>query len=60
MLVAASNVNLYGQRVKCGGREGVAEDGLHQKVNVILWKDAMGSTSVPAQLIEKQKKDDDD
>jgi hypothetical protein len=34
-----------------------------QKLNVILWKDAMGSAPVPAQLMEKQmkqKKDDDD
>jgi len=34
-----------------------------QKLNVILWKDAMGDAPVPAQLLEKQKKakkDDDD
>jgi hypothetical protein len=34
-----------------------------QKLNVILWKDAMWSAPVPAQLMEKQKKqkkDDDD
>jgi DNA-binding beta-propeller fold protein YncE len=34
-----------------------------QKLNVILWKDAMGDKVVPAQLLEKrkkQKKDDDD
>ena len=27
-----------------------------QKLNVILWKDAMGDKPVPAQLLEKQKK----
>jgi hypothetical protein len=34
-----------------------------QKLNVILWKDAMGSKPMPAMLIEKHKKtvkDDDD
>ena len=33
-----------------------------QKLNVILWKDAMGSKPVPAMLLEKRKfkKDDDD
>jgi hypothetical protein len=34
-----------------------------QKLNVILWRDAMGDTPVPAQLTEKRKKakkDDDD
>ncbi len=34
-----------------------------QKLNVILWKDAMGDKLVPTQLLEKrkkQKKDDDD
>ena len=33
-----------------------------QKLNVILWKDAMGSTPVPAMLTQKRKlkKDDDD
>jgi hypothetical protein len=33
-----------------------------QKLNVILWKDAMGSKAVPAMLTEKRKlkKDDDD
>jgi hypothetical protein len=33
------------------------------KLNVILWRDAMGSKPVPAQLTQKQKKakkDDDD
>jgi hypothetical protein len=33
-----------------------------QKLNVILWKDMMGSKPVPAMLTEKRKlkKDDDD
>jgi hypothetical protein len=34
-----------------------------EKLNVILWKDAMGDAPVPGQLLEKQKKvkqDDDD
>jgi hypothetical protein len=35
-----------------------------QKLNVILWKDAMGNAPVPAQLKERHKKtadkDDDD
>jgi hypothetical protein len=34
-----------------------------QKLNVILWRDAMGDAAVPAQLMQKQKKakkDDDD
>ena len=34
-----------------------------QKLNVILWKDAMGTTPVPAMLTERRKKaakDDDD
>ena len=34
-----------------------------QKLNVILWKDAMGNAPVPAMLTQrkaKQKKDDDD
>jgi hypothetical protein len=26
-----------------------------QKLNVILWKDAMGDEAVPAQLLQKQK-----
>jgi hypothetical protein len=33
------------------------------KLNVILWRDAMGDAAVPAQLTEKQKrakKDEDD
>jgi hypothetical protein len=34
-----------------------------RKLNVILWKDAMGDAPVPAQLTQKEKKakkDDDD
>ena len=34
-----------------------------QKLNVILWRDAMGDAPVPAQILEKHKKgkkDDDD
>ena len=34
-----------------------------QKLNVILWKDAMGEKPVPAQMLKKRKKkkkDDDD
>ena len=34
-----------------------------QKLNVILWKDAMGDKAVPSSLTEKRKnakKDDDD
>ena len=33
-----------------------------QKLNVILWKDAMGDKPVPAALLERRKKtkDDDD
>ena len=52
-----------------GGKESAKMDFTHpdrvdaQKLNVILWKDAMGNAPVPAQLREKlknQKKDDDD
>ena len=52
-----------------GAKESAKMDFTHedrapvQKLNVILWKDAMGSKPVPAQLLEKQKKtkkDDDD
>jgi hypothetical protein len=31
-----------------------------EKLNVILWKDAMGNAPVPAMLKEKPKKDDTD
>jgi DNA-binding beta-propeller fold protein YncE len=52
-----------------GARESAKMDFTHadraptQKLNVILWRDAMGDREVPAQLTEKQKrakKDDDD
>jgi DNA-binding beta-propeller fold protein YncE len=52
-----------------GARESMKMDFTHpdradvQKLNVILWRDAMGDAPVPAQLTEKQKKtrkDDDD
>ncbi len=51
-----------------GGEESMKMDFRHadraptQKLNVILWKDAMGSKPVPAMLTQKRKlkKDDDD
>jgi len=52
-----------------GARESAKMDFTHadraptQKLNVILWRDAMGDRAVPAQLMQKQKKakkDDDD
>ena len=51
-----------------GGEESSKMDFRHadraptQKLNVILWKDAMGSKAVPTMLTEKRKfkKDDDD
>ena len=52
-----------------GARESAKMDFTHadradaSKLNVILWRDAMGDRAVPAQLTEKQKKakrDDDD
>jgi hypothetical protein len=52
-----------------GARESMKMDFTHpdrapvQKLNVILWRDAMGDAPVPVQLTEKQKKakkDDDD
>jgi DNA-binding beta-propeller fold protein YncE len=52
-----------------GARESAKMDFSHadradaQKLNVILWRDAMGDAPVPAQLMQKQKKakkDDDD
>jgi len=52
-----------------GAKESMKMDFRHadrvdpQKLNVILWKDAMGDTAVPASLTErrkKAKKDDDD
>ena len=57
------------QRTASGARESSKMDFTHedradpQKLNVILWKDAMGDRPVPALLLEKrkkQKKDDDD
>jgi DNA-binding beta-propeller fold protein YncE len=52
-----------------GAKESAKMDFTHadraptQKLNVILWRDAMGEAAVPAQLMQKQKrakKDDDD
>jgi hypothetical protein len=52
-----------------GGKESSKMDFTHedradpQKLNIILWKDAMGAKPVPALLLEKRKKskkDDDD
>jgi DNA-binding beta-propeller fold protein YncE len=57
------------QRTAPGARESSRMDFTHedhadpQKLNVILWKDAMGDKPVPALLLEKRKKskkDDDD
>ena len=57
------------QRTAPGARESSKMDFTHEdradprKLNVILWKDAMGDRPVPALLLEKrkkQKKDDDD
>jgi DNA-binding beta-propeller fold protein YncE len=57
------------QRTAPGARESSKMDFTHEdradpaKLNVILWKDAMGERPVPALLLEKrkkQKKDDDD
>jgi DNA-binding beta-propeller fold protein YncE len=57
------------QRTAVGARESSKMDFTHEdradprKLNVILWKDAMGDKAVPALLLEKrkkQKKDDDD
>jgi hypothetical protein len=57
------------QRTAPGARESSKMDFTHedhadpQKLNVILWKDAMGERPVPALLLEKRKKsrkDDDD
>jgi hypothetical protein len=56
-------------RTAPGARESSKMDFTHedhapvQKLNVILWQDAMGNKAVPAQLTEKRKKtkkDDDD
>jgi hypothetical protein len=52
-----------------GAKESAKMDFTHadradaRKLNVILWRDAMGDAAVPAQLLQKQKKakkDDDD
>ena len=57
------------QRTAPGARESSKMDFTHEdradpaKLNVILWKDAMGDQPVPALLLEKrkkQRKDDDD
>jgi DNA-binding beta-propeller fold protein YncE len=57
------------QRTAVGARESSKMDFTHedradpQKLNVILWKDAMGNQPVPALLLKKRKKakkDDDD
>jgi hypothetical protein len=57
------------QRTAEGAKESMKMDFTHedradtQKLNVILWKDAMGDQPVPAVLLEKRKKskkDDDD
>jgi DNA-binding beta-propeller fold protein YncE len=57
------------QRTAVGARESSKMDFTHEdradprKLNVILWRDAMGDKAVPALLLEKrkkQKKDDDD
>jgi YVTN family beta-propeller protein len=57
------------QRTAPGAKESSKMDFTHEdradptKLNVILWKDAMGNRPVPALLLEKrkkQKKDDDD
>jgi DNA-binding beta-propeller fold protein YncE len=57
------------QRTAPGAKESSKMDFTHEdradpaKLNVILWKDAMGDRPVPALLLEKrkkQKKDDDD
>jgi len=52
-----------------GAKESMKMDFTHadradsSKLNVILWRDAMGNAQVPVQLLQKQKKakkDDDD
>jgi hypothetical protein len=57
------------KRTAAGAKESAKMDFRHadrapaQKLNVILWKDAMGDKPVPALLLEKRKKskkDDDD
>ena len=55
-------------RTAPGAKDSMKMDFMHadradaQKLNVILWKDAMGEKAVPAMLLEKRKKakkDDD-
>ncbi|HEY1993535.1 MAG TPA: bifunctional YncE family protein/alkaline phosphatase family protein [Edaphobacter sp.] len=62
-------IYMANQRTAPGARESSKMDFTHedhadpQKLNVILWKDAMGDRPVPALLLEKRKKskkDDDD
>jgi DNA-binding beta-propeller fold protein YncE len=62
-------IYMANQRTAPGARESSKMDFTHEdradprKLNVILWKDAMGDRPVPALLLEKrkkQKKDDDD
>jgi len=62
-------IYMTNQRNAVGARESSKMDFRHedradpQKLNVILWKDAMGDRPVPALLLEKRKKakkDDDD
>jgi hypothetical protein len=57
------------QRTAVGAKESLKMDFTHadradaQKLNIILWRDAMGDAPVPTQLSErhkKSKKDDDD
>jgi hypothetical protein len=73
---AADTINrdnglIYTANVKTapGAKESAKMDFSHadradaQKLNAILWRDAMGDTPMPAQLTEKRKKakkDDDD
>jgi hypothetical protein len=56
-------------KTAAGAKESMKMDFRHadhadaQKLNVILWKDAMGDASVPSMLTERRKKtakDDDD
>ncbi len=62
-------IYMANQRTAPGARESSKMDFTHEdradprKLNVILWKDAMGDRPVPALLLEKRKKskkDDDD
>ncbi|MGH9595313.1 MAG: phosphoesterase, partial [Edaphobacter sp.] len=62
-------IYMANKRTAFGAKESAKMDFRHadrapaQKLNVILWKDAMGDKAVPTQLTErrkKPKKDDDD